>query len=341
MPLPVYADRPVRDLPSALWSHRARLDGAHRDPARMRRIRALYYGLVSQIDDGIGRIMAALRELRLEENTVVLSTADHGEMLGDHGLSQKNCPYEASVRVPLLLRWPGRTHAGATCDDPVGLTDVLPTLVEELGLDYPAGLGPLPGESLLGAPGGGLASGRSDYVIDYGQGRRRWIAVRTLHYKYALFACDGGREELYDLHADPRERTNLAGAQPELTAAYRERALEWERNQGLAHATGEAASFRGARFRTCPAPEAIPTEEELRDVMVNEGPWPKRVPADEAATLESFASAFTRAISKETTLSPDKLSLASYKRKIARLGRRDPGGEPLLGTPWEQAWRDA
>ena len=240
MPLPEYADRPVDDLPSALWPHRARLDGAHRDPDRMRRIRALYYGLVGQVDDGIARIMAALRELGLEEDTVVLFTADHGEMLGDHGLSQKNCPYEPSVRVPLLLRWPGRTGAGAVCEDPVGLTDVLPTLVDELGLDYPAGHGPLPGESLLGKRGGGLASGRGDYVIDYGQGARRWIAVRTRRHKYALFACDGGRQELYDLHADPHERSNLSAAQPELTAAFRERVLEWERELaqlvvGVAH----------------------------------------------------------------------------------------------------------
>ena len=76
-------------------------------------------------------------------------------------------------------------------------------------------------------------------------------------------------------------------------------------------------------------------------MTVNEGPWPKRVPADEAATLESFAAAFTRAISKETTLSPDKLSVATYKRKISRLGPRDAGGESLVGTPWEQAWHDA
>ena len=157
MPLPEYADRPLHDLLSALWPHRARLDGAHRDPDRMRRIRALYYGLIGQVDDGIARIMAALRELGLEENTVVLFTADHGEMLGDHGLSQKNCPYEPSVRVPLLLRWPGRTHAGTTCADPVGLTDVLPTLVAELDLDYAADQGPLPGESMLGAAGGARA----------------------------------------------------------------------------------------------------------------------------------------------------------------------------------------
>ena len=142
-------------------------------------------------------------------------------------------------------------------------------------------------------------------------------------------------------HHGGGRRINLAAAQPELAAAFRERALEWERTSGVACAPGEAASFRGARFRTWPTPSHVPSEEDVRDVAVNEGPWPKRVPDDEAATLENFAAAFTRAISKETALGPDKLSLASYKRKISRLGPRDPGGESLVGTPWEQAWHDA
>jgi hypothetical protein len=133
----------------------------------------------------------------------------------------------------------------------------------------------------------------------------------------------------------------LATAQPALTSALRERALEWERTSGLARAPDESASFSGGRFRTWPAPAEVPSEEQLQDVAVNEGPWPKRVPPDEAATMESFAAAFTCAISKETTLSPGKLSLASYKRKISRLGPHDAGGESLAGTPWEQAWHDA
>ena len=210
----------------------------------------------------------------------------------------------------------------------------------ELDLDYPADQGPLPGESLLGVPGGGLASRRGDYVIDYGKGPRRWIAVRTLRHKYALFACDGGREELYDLRADPHERTNLAAAQPELAAAFRERALEWERSSAWPTRRGRRLIQRGTLPHLAGAGDGS-SEEELRDVTVNEGPWPKRVPADEAATLESFAAAFTRAIGKETTLSPDKLSLASYKRMISRLGPHDPGGESLVGTPWEQAWHKA
>ena len=150
-------------------------------------------------------------------------------------------------------------------------------------------------------------------MIDYGKGPRRWIAVRTLRHKYALFACDGGREELYDLRADPHERTNLAAAQPELAAAFRERALEWERSSGLAHAPGDAASFSGTTLpHLAGAGDGSRPRRNYATLTVNEGPWPKRVPADEAATLESFAAAFTRAIGKETTLSPDKLSLSQH-----------------------------
>ena len=69
-----------------------------------------------------GAVPEELTALGIDDDTVVLFTADHGEMLGDHGLSQKNSPYEPSVRVPLLLRWPLRTRPGTTCDDPVGLT---------------------------------------------------------------------------------------------------------------------------------------------------------------------------------------------------------------------------
>lgn len=92
-------------------------------------------------------------------------------------------------------------------------------MLEELRIPYPSAYGPLPGQNLLGAPGGGLAAGRGDYVIDYGSGSRRWVAVRSRTHKYALFACDGGREELYDLRADPDERTDLSAEQPALTAA--------------------------------------------------------------------------------------------------------------------------
>lgn len=323
MPLPVYADRPLASLPAPAWSERARLDGAHLDAGRMRRIRALCYGQISHVDRGVGRILEELNRLGLTENTVVVFTSDHGDMLGDHGLSQKSVPYEHSVRIPLILRWPGRTKPGAVRDDLVGLTDLLPTLVREVGLQYPGREPMPPGESLLSAEGGGLASGRDAYFIDYGHGAARWISIRTRTHKYALWAS-AGREELYDLKADPQERRNLAGQQPALARELRERVLAWERENGFAD------SFQAGGFRVYPEPE--PPAEAPRNVVINEGRWPENLPEDERNTVESYAEAFTRAIARETTLAPEKLSLKTYRLK---------GGAPLAGTPWEEAWKRA
>ena len=318
---PVYPERPAGTLPC--WSMRGRLDGAHLDTPRIQRIRALYYGLVSQVDDGVGQILDALEELGLADNTVVLFVSDHGDMLGDHGLAQKNVPYEASVRLPMLLSWPGRTEAGRTCDDLVGLDDVLPTLIENLGLEYDPGTGKLPGASLLGRPGGGLGEARDAYVIDYGSESARWICLRTCTQKYVLWA-KGGTEELYDLAADPHETRNLIDEQPGAAQRFRQRVLDWEREHGLAD------SFDQGEFRTYPFPS--PNEEVPRHVTVNEGPWPENLPDDEQDSVESYAEAFTRAIAKEETLSPEKLSLSEYKKR---------GGHSLVGTPWEDAWEEA
>ena len=92
MHLPPFADRPIETLPPNFYGSRGRLDGAHRDPDRLRRLRALYYGLISHVDDGIGRILNELETLGLSDNTVVLFVSDHGEMMGEHGLSQKKLP---------------------------------------------------------------------------------------------------------------------------------------------------------------------------------------------------------------------------------------------------------
>ncbi|MFW6039350.1 MAG: sulfatase [bacterium] len=318
MDLPIYPDRPLSTLASGAWSHRARLDGAHLDPPRIRRIRALYYGMISQVDDGVGCLLDELDRLGLADNTIVIYCSDHGEMLGDHGLSQKCVPYEASVRVPLLLRWPAQTEPGRVCEDLVGLTDLMPTLCAGLGLEYPCEHEQPPGESLLGRAGGGLASERDVYCIDFGHERTRWLALRTQDHQYVRWAA-GGREELYDLRADPHECDNLAESNAELTADFRARAMAWEAQYGFPEA-GE--------MPTHPEPRA--PEEPLPNRMMGEAPWPDNLPEDEAGTIESYAEAFTRAIAKETCLSPDKLSLRQFKQ----------AGGDLTGTPWEAAWRE-
>jgi arylsulfatase A-like enzyme len=323
MPPPVYVDRPLSSLPSPAWTERARLDGAQQDPDRLRRIKALYYAQITHVDDGVGRVMAEIGRLGLAENTVVVFTSDHGEMLGDHGLGHKSTPYEGSMRVPMLLRWPGRTEAGRVCDDPVGLTDLFPTMIDGLGLSYPANFERPAGQSLISRQGGGLAPARDAYFVEFGAGGRRWVAMRSRTHKYVLWAA-GGREELFDLAADPEERNNLARSDSRLASRLRERVLEWERSRGLEE------SFAGGRFRTFEEPPA--PSQDPRAVVINDAKWPSRLPVDERGTVETYAEAFTRAIRHESSLSPGKLSIAEYRKR---------GGHSLEGTPWETAWRSA
>ncbi len=317
MPLPIYRDRPLASLPSPAWKERARFDGAQHDPDRLRRIKALYHAQIAHIDEGIGRVMAELDRLGMAENTVVLFASDHGEMLGDHGLAHKSVPYEASARIPMSMRWPGRTEAGRVRHDPVGLDDIFPTVLDGLGLRYPSNFAPPTGKSLLSRPGGGVD--RDAYVTEFGSGASRWISLRSRERKYVLWAA-GGREEEYDLAADPEERVNLAGR----GSRYRERVLEWERTHGLPE------SFEGGRFRTFDEPP-VP-KEDPRAVHINDAKWPERLPPGERGSVESYAEAFTSAIRHEPSLAPGKLSVADYKKK---------GGHSLVGTSWEEAWRRA
>jgi arylsulfatase A-like enzyme len=101
-----------------------------RDSIQNNRPRRIYYANLAQMDDCLGRVLNALRELDLEKDTVILYTADHGEMLGEHGLWQKFVFYESSAGVPLIVRAPGITPGGARSKTPVSLARSLPTLLE-------------------------------------------------------------------------------------------------------------------------------------------------------------------------------------------------------------------
>jgi arylsulfatase A-like enzyme len=314
LPPPVYPERPLADLPYPAREHRARLDGAGGDPARMRRIRALYHGQVAHVDDCVGMILDQLDALGLREDTIVIFASDHGDMLGDHGLSQKNVPYEAAVRIPLLIRWPGRIAPGSRSEELASLTDILPTLASSLGLELPASDAVPVGADLLDPAG----FSRDRFIVDYGSGLDRWISVRTKKHMYALWAA-GGREELYDIDQDPEERNNLISAAPALAEEFRGIALAWEREQGLAD------SFAGGEFRTFPVPEA-PEESSCRAVVINQGRWAENLPADEGGLVESFQEAFDAAVSKETELGPEDLSVDQFAAK----------GGSLAGTVWER-----
>ncbi|GAB3433866.1 alkaline phosphatase family protein [Flindersiella endophytica] len=179
--------------------------------------KAAYYAMVTLVDDEVGRILAALDEAGLTEDTIVIFTSDHGEMLGDHQLMLKGpMMYEFAVRVPLLVRWPGRIPAGQRRPELVQWIDLAPTLLEA------AGLPPSPahqGASLLGLLAGTKAWQRDFALCEYrNSGHPYDQPVHTTmlrHDRWKLVVHHGGatgREhtgELYDLADDPNELTNL------------------------------------------------------------------------------------------------------------------------------------
>ena len=173
-------------------------------------LQAAYYAMIALIDDQVGRMLDALEESGQTERTLVIFTSDHGESLGDHGLIRKGCRfYEGLVRVPLILRWPGRIESGRVSDGLVELTDLAPTLLEAAGRPVPPWM---QGRSLLanaGAAGAGRTAVRSEY-FDATDGPDGSYATMYRTRSHKLVVYHGHRlGELYDLDADPGEFENL------------------------------------------------------------------------------------------------------------------------------------
>jgi arylsulfatase len=183
----------------------------------LQEVKAAYYAMVSLVDDEVGRILDALDREGLTENTLVVFTSDHGEMLGDHQLMLKGpMMYEQAVRVPLILRWPDALPAGTRCPELVQWIDLAATILAATGTPGPdRGQGQ---DLLLLATGG--ASGRGWALSEYrnsGQPydppvhltmlrRHQWKLV----VQHGAPATDGDRTgELYDLDVDPDELRNL------------------------------------------------------------------------------------------------------------------------------------
>ena len=178
-----------------------------------------YCGAITLIDDAIGRILDVLDRRGLRENTYVLFTSDHGEMLYDHGLWCKNTFHEGAFRLPLLAAGPG--IAPGRTDALVELIDVNPTICDL------AGVGPEPDiDARSFAP---ILRGQTDAIRTEVVGTlSRSQCVRNHDYKLIFNANDV--TELYDLRRDPQELSNIAEAHPELVQelarALRARLLE-------------------------------------------------------------------------------------------------------------------
>ena len=178
-----------------------------RDEAHVRTALAAYYGMVSFLDDNIGRVMAALREAGLLDDTLVIYTSDHGDNLGTRTFWGKSNMYDEFAGVPLIMRGPG-VAAGRRIATPVSLVDAYPTIIETVGENLPAEDRALPGTSLLRLADGADAD-RTVLSEYHAVGSLTGMfMVRFGRWKYVHY--HGYRPQLFDLAADPGETRDLA-----------------------------------------------------------------------------------------------------------------------------------
>jgi choline-sulfatase len=193
---------------------------------KVREARRNYLGMISWIDHQVGLLLAELERLGMTDDTVVVFTSDHGEMLGEHGQWSKRLLLEWSARVPLMVRLPGRVGAGRRVAQPVSLLDLLPTFNQIAGVKTDL---PFDGHSLDPLLRGGPESRDTTVIAEYlGEGAIEPMRmVRIGSHKY--ITVNGYAPQLYDLGEDPGETVNRAGA-----AAYRavEKALAQRAESG-------------------------------------------------------------------------------------------------------------
>ncbi len=186
------------------------------DPDTRHKARAAYRAKTQFVDELMGQVLAAWADSPLADNAVTVYTSDHGDMQGEHGLWAKGSFYEASARVPLIMSAPGRLTAGERIDRPVGLIDLIPTLLE-----------------IGGAPALPEADGKSFWQGVVKKDQEAWPSfvfsetgqpeparmVRKDNFKFIIYSTH--EDELYDLANDPDELCNLA-ADPRYADTCRE-----------------------------------------------------------------------------------------------------------------------
>ncbi|MCV9385268.1 sulfatase-like hydrolase/transferase [Reichenbachiella ulvae] len=214
------------------------------DPEKIKYMISNYYGLIAEIDHWVGEIISTLDENGLAENTLIIFTSDHGEMLGAHGLREKNVFYEESSHIPLLISLPGEIEEQTQVDGYVSLIDLFPTILDYLDLPQH----PSDGRTLRNLIDG-LDTEHGKYVVT------EWDYRGDVEPNYMII-MDGWKlmipysEEsevlnaMYNLHQDPHETNNLLGNNPD-RHQYRDKAeelraqlLEWLEERGSEHYSG-------------------------------------------------------------------------------------------------------
>ena len=170
-----------------------------------------YDGMITNLDDNMGRIMKALDDLGLAEDTIVCFSSDHGDMFGSQGLRGKNVPYEESINVPFIMRYPRAIKAGQKTDCMINSVDVMPTLLSMCDIAVPKAVQGMDlSSAILGKGGKKPEAVLLQRIVDVGnKADAEWRGVRTAQYTYARYRDKAWL--LFDNEKDPFQMDNLVG----------------------------------------------------------------------------------------------------------------------------------
>ena len=208
------------------------------DPDKVKYMISEYYGIITEIDVWVGRILDKLNELGIADNTMIIFASDHGEMLGAHGMREKNIFLEESAHIPLAISLPGEIPAETQVDGYTSLIDLFPTILDYLGVpEHPSD-----GTSLRGLIEGTNPE-QGDYVVTEWNSRGdvdpNYMIVKDGYKLMIPFTISSQViNAMYDLNTDPHEMTNLLGSNPNINQyidkaeELRAKLVEWleERN---------------------------------------------------------------------------------------------------------------
>ncbi len=166
----------------------------------LRQMRRAYYGMVTEIDRRVGELIQALEETGQRDNTVIIFTSDHGDMLGERGLIQKRYFYEYSARIPLIVNFPDKREHGSTLSQPASIVDIAPTILTIAGIDDQL---PMDGVNLLGN-----SQDRVIFAEQHVEGVNA-PCFMVCDGRYKLIEVYGHDSRLYDVINDPKEHHDL------------------------------------------------------------------------------------------------------------------------------------
>jgi len=218
----------------------------HKDSeAGIRRTIADYYSAITALDDQLGRILNAIDDLHLAENTIVVFTSDHGDMLFSQNSVKKQQPYEESISIPLITRWKGHIPNSIVSDILFSTVDFLPTLLSIMDIEQPEGIEGIDlSYALCGEKGNEPDSVFLMDLVPMDEGIRlginEWRGIRTKRYTYARW-LDGRDWVLFDNDIDPYQLNNLIN-DPDATLI--KQAMEKELKKWMKHTGDEGLDWQ-------------------------------------------------------------------------------------------------